>query len=309
VERELPIRTARLVLVAGAVLAVAALVGCGESKTPTNGNGPPAGLVFQDGFESGNLDAWYADGPDVDAGKYSVTGDPAHVQSGSYALEIKLNPTTAADYGELFIELVDTPEPGYDEIYLSMDVMWSQGFQNRRGDGCQLHFATIGGGRRNDHSSMDGQAGVYANGRNFFLTVVQPDETCTGPFDLLPWAFYTYHMDQQSNWGDLISQDPPRVYPSEEPTWQRIVVGVKLNTYGPPTLADGWQKLWIDGEKKIDRQGMRWRRDPTSASQLLELNRFMFWAYMGGPPASLGTQYIWVDNVTIQTERPAGLSP
>jgi len=33
----------------------------------------------------------------------------------------------------------------------------------------------------------------------------------------------------------------------------------------------------------------------------------MFWAYIGGQPASLGDQYVWVDNVTIQTSRPAGL--
>jgi len=271
--------------------------------------GGGAGIIFADDFESGTLDAWKKDGGDVDAGKYSVTSDAAHVRSGNYALEIKLNSATTASYGELFVDLVPQPDPGYEEIYVSMDVMWSRGFQNRRGNNCQMHFVTLGGGRRNNHATMDGKAGVHPDGTDFFLTVAQPDETCSAPYDLLPWAFYTYHMDQQSIWGDLFSQEGSPVYPSEAPTWQRVVVGVKLNSYGPPTLADGWQKMWVDGVKKIDVQGMRWRRDPASPDRLLELNRFMFWAYMGGQPASLGDQYVWVDNVTIQTSRPAGLYP
>ena len=43
----------------------------------------PIEIIFEDGFESGDLSAW----DNVSTSRYGVTSDPARVKSGSYALE------------------------------------------------------------------------------------------------------------------------------------------------------------------------------------------------------------------------------
>ena len=146
-------------------------------------------------------------------------------------------------------------------------------------------------------------AGVRSDGRNFFLVVVDTngDNGCAGPWDLenSTWINYTYHMDQVGRYGDSLRQNTnlPATRPSSE--WQEIVIYMKLNTPDshPSPSADGIQRMWINGELKLEHTDMRFRSEPASPEEILELNRFMVWSYMYG--YSGDTQYQWVDDITI----------
>jgi hypothetical protein len=72
-----------------------------------------------------------------------------------------------------------------------------------------------------------------------------------------------------------------------------VIVEVETGT---PGQADGAQRLWINGELKVEVEGIRWRDTAD-----LRLNEVAFVNYMPGP---LQTQHIWIDNVLVTTEFP-----
>ncbi len=238
-------------------------------------------VIFEEDFESGDLSAW----DNVNTNRYAVTSNPAEVKTGSYALEGTI------PQGDGWGEINKWFMPGYDEIYVRFDVMFETGFQNLRGDGNGMHFASVSGNHIDNKWSSHGQAGIVPNGSDFFTTTVDPEHP-HGDDTLYPFMFYSYFPDMSCCYGNLFKQTEPKVE-TVAGQWHELIIHVDAGT---PGQHDGSQQLWIDGQLQIDAQGMRWR-DTTD----LRLNEFAIVDYM---PGSLRTQHIWFDNILITIDFP-----
>lgn len=273
-------RAAALVLALGVAFATGS-VGPQDRLAVAAAAPAPAGIIFEDGFESGSLALW----DNVDARRYAVTSDPARVLTGNYALQGTID--SSAEWGEINKWFL----PGYDRLFFKFDVMFEEGFANLRGDGHGMHFASVAGNRIDNKWSSHGQAGIVPNGTNFFVTTVDPSHSYNDP-SLDPFMFYSYFPDMKCCYGNVFFQTGPAT-PIVPGQWHEIIVGVDAGT---PGNYDGSQTLWIDGEVKIDIQGMKWRNTAD-----LRLNEVAIVNYMPDPPK---TQHIWFDNVMVSTEFP-----
>src|SRR5437016_3834674 len=235
--------------------------------------GPTATMIFQDGFESGDLGLWQQI---PNNGRYSVATDPAVVKSGTHSLQVLFTPTNA--YGLITRWFM----PGYDEVYVRFSVMFEENFDESFG----LHFLTMAGNSINDQSSSWGKAATVPNGTDYFYAGVDP-EFISGDATLKPLHFYTYWPDMSCCYGNRFYQTSPKI-PLVGGQWQEVVFHIKLNT---PGLSDGSQTLWINGVKKIDLQNMRWRTTTD-----LGLNEIRFDDYMSQGPT---TEHLWIDDVTV----------
>ncbi|MEA2002240.1 MAG: S-layer homology domain-containing protein [Actinomycetota bacterium] len=238
-------------------------------------------VIFEEGFESGDLSAW----DNVNTNRYAITSDPAEIRTGSYALEGTI------PEGDGWGEINKWFMPGYDEIYVRFDVMFEIGFQNLRGDGNGMHFASVSGNHIDNKWSSHGKAGIVPSGYDFFTTTVDPEHPYNDP-TLRPFMFYSYFPDMNCCYGNLFKQQEPKVE-TVAGQWHELIIHVDAGT---PGEFDGSQQLWIDGQLQIDVQGMRWR-DTTD----LRVNEFAIVDYM---PGSIKTQHIWFDNIFITTEFP-----
>ncbi len=238
-------------------------------------------VIFEDGFESGDLTAW----DNVHPTRYAITSDPNRVKDGTYALEGTI------PAGDGWGEINKWFMPGYDEIYVRFDVMFEEGFQNLRGDGNGMHFASVSGNHITNKWSSHGQAGNVPNGYDFFTTTVDPEHPY-GDDTLYPLMFYSYFPDMSCCYGNLFKQEEPKVE-TVAGTWHELIIHVDAGT---PGQHDGSQQLWIDGQLQIDVQGIRWRNTTD-----LRLNEFAIVDYMPGSPQ---TQHIWFDNILITTQFP-----
>ena len=268
-------RSSTISLLLAALLAVTVLVIV--SPQPADA----AEIVFEDGFETGNLDLW----DNVHTSRFAITSNPARVHSGSYALEGTI--PEGPGWGEINKWFM----PGYDEIYVRFNVMFEEGFQNLRGDNNGMHFVSVSGNRIDNKWSAHGKAGIVPNGYDFFTTTVDPEHPWGDP-TLRPLMFYSYFPDMQCCYGNLFKQEEPKT-PLLAGEWHEIIIHVDAGT---PGQHDGAQRLWVDGDLKIDVQGMRWRNTTD-----LRLNEFHIVDYMPGSPQ---TQHIWFDNILITTDFP-----
>jgi len=250
----------------------AAITGTSAGPQP----GPTDTIIFQDGFESGNLNLW--DNTQAPS-RYSVTTNAARVKSGTRSLEALYTPTNG--YGMITTWFM----PGYDEVYVKFFVMFEEGFQNRRGDGAGVHFFSLEGNRIDNARSSFGTAGTTPDGTNYFYGGLDPEEVSLPT--LQPLGFYTYWPDMGGTYGSRFYQQSPKTA-LVGGQWQEVVFHIKLNT---PGQYDGSQTLWINGIKKIDVQNMRWRTTTD-----LRLNEIQFVNYM---PEGPQIQHVWVDDVTV----------
>ena len=237
-------------------------------------------IVFEDGFESGDLSAW----DNVATDRYTVTDDPARVRSGGFAMEGVIEGDGWGEVNKWFL-------PGLDQLYFRFYVMFEQGFMNLRGDGNGMHFASVAGNRIDNQWSSHGQAGIVPNGTDFFVTTVDPNHSYDDP-TLEPFMFYSYFPDMNCCYGSVFTQTEPAV-PIRSGAWHEVIVYVDAGT---PGVADGSQSLWIDGELKIQVENMRWRDTDD-----LRLNEVAFVNYMPGTPQ---VQHIWIDDVSVTTGFP-----
>jgi hypothetical protein len=263
------------------VLALALLTPLSAPISPAPVEAAPNILIFSEDFETGDLSKW----DNVHTNRYAVTSNPARVKDGNYALESTI--PEGPGWGEINKWFM----PGYDEIYVRFDVMFEEGFQNLRGDGNGMHFASVSGNHINNKWSSHGQAGIVPNGYDFFTTTVDPEHP-HGDDTLYPFMFYTYYPDMSCCYGNLFKQSEPKVE-TIAGRWHELIIHVDAGT---PGESDGRQRLWVDGQLQIDVSGIRWR-DTTN----LRLNEFAIVDYMPGSPK---TQHIWFDNVLITTQFP-----
>jgi len=235
--------------------------------------GPTDTIIFQDGFERGDLSLWTQSPAN---GRYSLSTVPTRVRSGTQSLQVLFTPTNA--YGLITRWFM----PGYDEVYVRFSVMFEENFDESFG----LHFLTMAGNNINNQGSSWGKAATVPNGTDYFYAGVDP-EFINGDATLKPLHFYTYWPDMTCCYGNRFYQTSPKI-PLAGGQWQQVVFHIKLNT---PGLYDGSQTLWINGVKKIDVQNMRWRTTTD-----LRLNEIRFDDYMSQGPT---TEHLWIDDVTL----------
>jgi len=238
--------------------------------------GPSDPIIFQDGFESGDLSSWTQD---PSAGRYSLSTAPARVHSGTHSLQALFTPTNG--YGLITRWFM----PGYDEVFVKFYVMFQEGFKNQRSDGAGMHFLVVCGNNINDSRSCWGKPAIVPNGTDYIYAGLDPEEV-TLP-TLQPLSFYTYWPDMTCCYGNVQFQPSPKVAPVTG-QWQEVVFHIKLNT---PGQSDGLQEVWLNGVKKLSQQNMRWRTTTD-----LRLNEVRFDNYM---PGGSQTQYLWVDDITV----------
>ena len=238
--------------------------------------GPTDPIIFQDGFESGDLSGWTQD---PSAGRYSLAADPTRVHAGRQSLQVLFTPTNG--YGMITRWFM----PGYDEVYVKFHVMFQEGFQNRRSDGAGMHFLTICGNISSDNQSCWGKPAIVPNGTDYFYAGLDPEEVSLPT--LQPLSFYTYWPDMSCCYGNVLLQSSSKVA-LVGGQWQEVVFHIKLNT---PGQSDGFQEVWLNGVKKLNQQNMRWRTTTN-----LSLNEIRFDNYM---PGGLRTQHVWLDDVTV----------
>jgi len=267
----LTVGTATITATSGAVAASAATTVTATTSTGLQ-PGPTDTIIFSDGFESGNLDLW------VQApynGRYSVTTAPARVHSGTHALEALYSPDPSTQSDMMYRRFM----PGYDEIYIKFDVMFEEGFQHGP------HFMTVCGNIITDSGSCFGRAGSVPNGADWFYAGVDPEYV--GDELLRPLSFYTYWPDMSCCYGNRFVQTAPQI-PLVGGQWQEVVYHIKMNT---PGQSNGFQELWVNGQKKISMQNMRWR---TTTNLRVNMLRFDNWTQ-----AAPKIEHVWVDDVTI----------
>src|SRR5437870_5688576 len=189
--------------------------------------GPTDTIIFQDGFERGDLSLWTQSPAN---GRYSLSTVPTRVRSGTQSLQVLFTPTNA--YGVITRWFM----PGYDEVYVRFSVMFEENFDESFG----LHFLTMAGNNINDQSSSWVKAATVPNGTDYFYAGVDP-EFISGDATLKPLHFYTYWPDMSCCYGNRFYQTSPKI-PLVGGQWQEVVFHIKLNT---PGLSDGSQTLWI----------------------------------------------------------------
>ncbi|MBI2895758.1 MAG: hypothetical protein HYY06_19530 [Deltaproteobacteria bacterium] len=181
---------------------------------------------------------------------------------------------------------------GVDEAYMRIYLFLEEGFE--LGSCNQLKLFAIKGGA--EMANTYGGAGEPPTGYDKMAVVLAVDND-------MAFHFYTYHMDQESIWGDYFYLDVAGQAFLEAGRWVEIEVGVRLNT---PGEADGQLRGWIDGELRGDVQGLRFREVDD-----VRVRRFDLEMYWGGDgpentaPADLSS---YIDNVVVSTA-PIGQAP
>ena len=249
---------------------------------------PPAGtVVFTDGFESGTLDLWQ-DG--VDPTRHRVVTDSSRARSGSRFLEITYPRTTEGGGGWLTRFFM----PGYDSLRVSYWVRFPTNWQGG------TYLLGIYGSRTDNQWSSFGKAGQCPNGTDFTNHFLYA-EYDGNPGDV---TFYSYTMDMDRSAGCYGDRGAGRAQyvGSRELTrgaWHRVDLEVRLNT---PGLADGWQRMYIDGTLRGEWTGMQQR-----ASTMLRLNALQLTANVpGGSPQD---QALLIDDIVVTTLESAEPPP
>src|SRR3989454_221816 len=195
-------------LVTGLAVGVATITATSEGQSDTAAltvasadsgprPGPTATMIFQDGFESGDLGLWQQI---PNNGRYSVATDPAVVKSGTHSLQVLFTSTNT--YGMITRWFM----PGYDEIYVKFNVMFEAGFDESYG----LHFLTVAGNRIDNSQSSFGKASTVPDGTDYFYAGVDP-EFVNGDVPLKPLHFYTYWPDMSCCYGNRFYQTSPKI--------------------------------------------------------------------------------------------------
>jgi hypothetical protein len=252
------------------------------------------GTVFEQNFDSSSAGAYTAQQLNEDwdnplwhlgfvQGRVAIVAEPqrGNVMQVTYPANRYGAAGAAAFLSDLKLG-VDLPE-SYEELYLSYDIKFGEGFEFVKGgklpglcgfDNTSLPVTgcNTGGGFP---SGFDGwsargmwrEDGVLEN--------------------------YVYHSEQQNFYGDDLYWEAK----AQPGTWHHIQHRVLLNT---PDFANGVLEAWLDGEKVLSLDNLRYRK-----TQDIGINLFYFSTFYGGNDPSWAPsrdQIIMFDNFRISTQ-------
>jgi len=236
-------------------------------------------ILFSDGFEAGNLDAWG-----------DMKGKPTIVQDEPFEGKrcLKLTAGTGKGAGE---HVVRWFMPGEDEIAIKWAVKFAPDFDQ----GNLMHLCAIGGNRTDNKWSSMGKAGKKPSGADFFVTNLEPWRDWgrnPAPGRL---TFYSYWMDMVRDkdgnyWGNNLLSDPPLIVPRGK--WVTMSLWIKLNA---PGKSDGEEAFWMDG-----KLGGHWKNMRFRDSDVLRLNSLSLDLYIHD---SKQTNVAWFDDVVISRSK------
>lgn len=263
------------VTVNNAGLVTAAAAGSATVAATTNGhsdsaqvtvNAPSSGAttLFSEDFETGALsdaNRWQ----DIYGGGFSIaTASAEGISAAGGTHMLKIQPPGGAI--SHFVS-TGTSSP-YTHVRLSYSMYRKAGY----GSG-GLRSGLIRGSR--DQWGSFGTAGTCpddpnnAHQQEFFITVITQPENANWQLRM-----YNYWLDEQKYqvsppicWGSyaLGTGDNPQgsyydlTYTPAENQWYRYVIELQLNT---PGVADGWEKVWVNGVLKIEHRNVLYRNDP-----------------------------------------------
>lgn len=281
------------ILAAAALVAGAGARGNGDASSRPSSHhhtrtapGARVDTVFFEGFESGSFASW--DDRGLPQNQAIVT-DPANAHSGSRMLEVTF--PRGSDGGWLTRFFL----PGYDSIYVSYWVRFQSGWRS----GTKL--LALLGSRSDNRWSGTGTAGKCPTGTDFFvLAVVQERSGNPGPTH-----FYSYYpgmprlADGVTCYGDSGAETGARYNGPLEilpPDWHHVEVWARINTAGQRDVS---QEFCVDSVL-----GGEWTGISVRSSNVLRLNAVTISnSIAGGSPQ---TQKMWVDDLLVTRQRPAG---
>ena len=114
--------------------------------------------AFQDGFESGSLDAW-----GDTRGKPEIVAEDPYEGKRCVKFTAKPGPGAGAHLVRWFM-------PGTDRIAVRWAVKFAEDFDQ----GNHMHLCAVGGNRIDNKWSSMGKAGLRPNGTDFFVTNLEP---------------------------------------------------------------------------------------------------------------------------------------
>jgi hypothetical protein len=243
------------------------------------------GVLFADGFESGDLSAW--DERDEKKKDVFTWPDPAHPALGSRCLRVEahLGRDTGGGPTQWF-----TPAP---TVFIR--------FYTRFAPDCDYvhHFVTLRankGLRGGDKWTGFGGAGLKPDGTERFSTAIEP----WGDWAKNPppgkWNFYSYWHEMKPSpdgkfWGNSFA--PASSPPIPHDRWICVEFMLKHNTPGQP---DGEQAFWIDGTLSGHWKAINWRKSPTLMANALTVESYITDRWTKHPVNTVS-----FDNVVIAT--------
>ncbi len=176
----------------------------------------------------------------------------------------------------------DKPLPNADEYYLDYYMKFKEGFD----------FA------------LGGKLPGLTSGGEKFTGGIHPDNG-EGWSARYMWTkggemiVYFYHMDMEHKWGDAVKMNV--FFTSGE--WYRITQHIKLNS---SDKFDGIMEVWVDGNKVINDDKVRYRLAP-----LGQIDSFYFSTFHGGNTddwAPKNDSYAYFDDFKVTTLAPKNLN-
>lgn len=256
--------------------------------TVTAGQGSSA--VFSDDFEAGTFSKWNESDPSVQ----QIINDPTSAHSGNRFLRLTygIGGQDASWLNKYFSQ-------GYTQLYVRYYVRFSTNFTG----GTKL-VGFIGGPIGNPGAGL-GRAGICPNGSDSFAAQVVNDFG-----DTYPTKMYTYWQDMWADpngqcWGRYGptpgTQWSPYISPMpalSKGVWHKIEYTVKMNSAA--NVADGAQRLWVDGVKYGEWTGIRFG-DPSH----INLGVLM----ISGSGTATQIQNVDYDDLILTTDFPTQSQP
>jgi N-sulfoglucosamine sulfohydrolase len=112
---------------------------------------------------------------------------------------------------------------------------------------------------------------------------------------------YTYHQDQPGQYGDRLPVEDP--FHFEKERFYSVSLHVRVNE--PADAANGFSRLYVDGDLVDSHEGLRFRGEDSEASLI---NKFMFSSFHGGhmpewaprdADGNYTTVYAYFDNISV----------
>lgn len=234
-------------------------------------------VLFHDDFEADRGGVRWNRG-EIPGRFCRITRRPEDVHSGSGALEWEV-PAGTDTGGNVGHRLPRGREVLFLRWYMKFAEDFDQGNLTHTGGG----LAACGPG-----VEVPGDAGVRADGRNKYSTMLDPWRDWgrnPAPGELI---LYTYHPDQKGRWGDNFR--PKNKFIPERGRWYCLEIMLRTNRMG---ARDGAVAVWADGRLLEVFGGLRLRE----VESLLPDKMFLV-CYMHD---SRKTNRVWFDDVVLAT--------